>query len=504
MAEDQTTSGGKAVSKDATKAFASDVALIVGGTTIAQVIGMLASPIITRLYGADAFGVSALFASMVNTLVVVACLRYEFTINLPKTDEDAITLLATSLIINTVFSAILTPIMLFMGDDIASLLNTPSLARYLWLVPLMTFLTGAFNAINYWNSRKRQFRRLSTAQVSKAGSTAATQIGLGYAGLASGASLIGASIVGQSFATFTLGIRVWWEDRGLLRTGFNRSRMRSLMHEYRDFPLFDLWSGLINALSLQLPIFILAAYFSDAVVGYYSVGLLVLQLPISFIGQAVSRVFYQRAAVAYHSGMRALSIITEQVVRRLILIGVFPILLLAIIGRDLFLIVFGSAWGEAGFFAQILSFWILVIFISNPINSILNVTKQMRLMLVFNIVLLLVRSASLVIGGEDGNVYLSLALFSLAGSLAWLVMFIWIMRKVDVSLTHLFRSVSPNLAVAGVLLAVVAVAKWVLGLDSLILVIIGVASVVVHYLMVIRSDPEVKALTMGVVNRLRR
>jgi lipopolysaccharide exporter len=181
--------------KDSQKAFAKDVALIVGGTTIAQVIGILTSPIITRLFGAEAFGLSALFASLVNTIVVISCLRYEFTIMLPKKDEEAINLLAVSLIINTTISFILIPTMWFLGQDIADILNAPNLAQYLWLVPLMVFLTGSFQAINYWNSRKRQFRRLSTAQVSKAASNAGSQILFGYAGLATGGSLIGASII---------------------------------------------------------------------------------------------------------------------------------------------------------------------------------------------------------------------------------------------------------------------------------------------------------------------
>jgi lipopolysaccharide exporter len=489
--------------KDSQKAFAKDVALIVGGTTIAQVIGILTSPIITRLFGAEAFGLSALFASLVNTIVVISCLRYEFTIMLPKKDEEAINLLAVSLIINTTISFILIPTMWFLGQDIADILNAPNLAQYLWLVPLMVFLTGSFQAINYWNSRKRQFRRLSTAQVSKAASNAGSQILFGYAGLATGGSLIGASIIGQSFATFTLGIRVWWEDRKLMKGAVNRKVMKGLMREYRDFPIFDLWSGLINALSLQLPIIILSIYFTTAVVGHYSIGLLVLQLPISFIGQAIAKVFYQRAAAAYHVSLAALASITEQVIKRLFLIGVFPILVLTLIGQDLFIVVFGPEWGEAGLFSQILSIWILVIFISTPLSSILNVTKRMRLMLVFNIVLILVRSASLIWGGVLGDVYLALALFSLTGAIAWLVLFYWIMHKVGVSVLHMLRSVSKVIVLAAGLLLVIAGAVLA-GLDSLLIVVLSLACMAVYYLAMVHYDPEMKGLATGITSRFRK
>ena len=77
--------------------FASDVLKLAGGTAIAQILSILASPIITRMYGPEAFGLSALFASITGIVAVVACLRYELAIMLPEKDEDAANLLALGL-----------------------------------------------------------------------------------------------------------------------------------------------------------------------------------------------------------------------------------------------------------------------------------------------------------------------------------------------------------------------------------------------------------------------
>ena len=113
--------------------------------------------------------------------------------------------------INLVFSLALVPVLWIFGNDLASTLNKPQIAQYLWLLPLAVFLTGAYNAINYWNSRKRQFGRLSTTQVSKAASLSATQLGAGYAGYASSGSLIAGTIVGQAVATSSSGYRIFRE-----------------------------------------------------------------------------------------------------------------------------------------------------------------------------------------------------------------------------------------------------------------------------------------------------
>ena len=57
--------------------FAGDVLKLVSGTTFAQLLAILAAPVLTRLYAPDAFGILALFSSITGILGVIACLRYE-------------------------------------------------------------------------------------------------------------------------------------------------------------------------------------------------------------------------------------------------------------------------------------------------------------------------------------------------------------------------------------------------------------------------------------------
>ena len=66
------------------------------GTVIAQVIGLLITPILTRLYAADAFGEMALFMSISSIIGVVACLKYELAIVIPKEDDEAVAVLSVS------------------------------------------------------------------------------------------------------------------------------------------------------------------------------------------------------------------------------------------------------------------------------------------------------------------------------------------------------------------------------------------------------------------------
>ncbi len=54
--------------------FATDVLKLVTGTTFAQIIAILASPLLTRLYGPEAFGFLALFTSITSIIGVIACM----------------------------------------------------------------------------------------------------------------------------------------------------------------------------------------------------------------------------------------------------------------------------------------------------------------------------------------------------------------------------------------------------------------------------------------------
>ncbi len=61
-----------------------NILTLMTGSTIAQAIPIAISPILTRLYTPEDFGVLALFTSLVTIFSVISTGRYEFAIMLPK------------------------------------------------------------------------------------------------------------------------------------------------------------------------------------------------------------------------------------------------------------------------------------------------------------------------------------------------------------------------------------------------------------------------------------
>ncbi len=471
--------------------FYRDVLTLMGGTAIAQALAILASPIVTRLYGPDAFGLSALFISIAGIISVVACLRYDMAIMLPKRDEDAANILSLSLMIVTLISALTLPAVWFWGTEIAGLLNSPGLAPYLLFMPIFVFVSGAFLALNYWNSRTGNFRRLSAARITSSIFTVCVQLGAGLTGHATGGSLIGATVIGSLASTFLLGAQIWRSNGRMFIATVNRKCITKGLRRYKKFPLYDAWGALINAASWQLPVLLLSAYFSPAIVGYYALGFMVLQVPMNLIGNAIAQVFFQRAAKAKADGV--LDDVAKDAFEFLVILCSFPMLMLAIVGEDVFAAVFGSAWTEAGIFVQILSPWAFVLFISSPLSTIISVLEKQELGLKLSIANFVSRFLAIVIGGLLGSAYLAMGLFSLAGLVIYGYLCLATLTAVGIPLFNISRILLSSLRIFlpfGILMTAIEL----LGVNSLIIVCLFFASLVIYYLYILKTSKEINHL----------
>lgn len=484
-------------------AFVGDVIALVGGTTIAQAVAALASPVITRLFGPEAFGVYAIFLSLAGILGVIVCLRYEFAIMLPRSDEEGGHLLWLSLLIVGAFSLCTIPIVVIFPDQIASLFNTPALGRYLWLLPPFVFAAGLFQALNYWNSRTRHFGRLSIAQVTRSLTITGTQLGTGLTGAVSGGSLIIAALIGQFTSSLILGWQIWRDDSRLLMNSLNPAAIRKSMWRYRNFPLIDSWSALLSSIASQLPVLLLSMYFSSVIVGYYSLGMMILHLPITLIGSAVTQVFFSNAAAAVHMEGKALARVVESTVIQLAALGLAPFLVLFLIGQEAFTVIFGAQWGEAGLYVQILTPWMFASFFTTPVSTLYSVLERQRDSLVLNLAVIGPRIGSLVLGGNAGEPLLALSLFSFVGVAFVGGSCLWLLYKAEVSARRMFLRMIPYILASSPIGIILIALKWYFAVEPVLLVIISVLLMPPYFIFVLRNNPELRAPIMNMIGRTR-
>lgn len=96
--------------------FVRNVVLVASGTAGAQAISLAFAPVITRIYGPEAFGLLGTFTALVSVAAPAAALAFPIAIVLPKDDRDALGLVRLSLVLSLAV-ALLATILLALGGD---------------------------------------------------------------------------------------------------------------------------------------------------------------------------------------------------------------------------------------------------------------------------------------------------------------------------------------------------------------------------------------------------
>lgn len=482
--------------------FISDVLAMAFGTGFAQVLAVFVYPVVTRLYSPDDFGVSALFLSIASIIVIIASLRYEISIMLPKSDEEAANLFALSVFLVGVTSALTSVFFWFYSEEIANSLNASGLGTYLPFISISVFVGGIFFIMTYWNSRVQQFRRISFARISSSLTISGTQLGAGFAGFASGGSLIGANILGNTVSAVVLGYHIWRDDMSRLRGFISWKSMIAGFKRYINFPLYDAGSSLLNVVYLQLPIVALSRFFTTTIVGYYSLSMMVLQLPMNLVGSAIAQVFFQRAANAKHENPDMVANLARSALLRLSMVGTFPLLILMLIGKEAFTVIFGLAWAEAGIYSQILSGWILIMFITSPISPLFAIFEKQKYTLLFNVFNLIIRGGALVAGGILGDARTTVAFVAIAGIISYTLSNLWLLHIVGVSIWSVLTGMSRYLIISIPLWCIVAAVKWIIFPSSVVLIVLSALAVLMYFALIIWQEKELQLIILATLQRL--
>ena len=148
--------------------FSKNVLTLMTGTTIAQIIPLLLTPVLSRLLSPEEFGLFAFFLSFVTFFLVISTGRYELAILLPKEDKKAINLMALCfLILISLCVLVATPI-LFFEDVIINLIQEPNLKGWLIFIPIGIFSASSYRIFTYWSNRKKRFKDTSISVITQA------------------------------------------------------------------------------------------------------------------------------------------------------------------------------------------------------------------------------------------------------------------------------------------------------------------------------------------------
>lgn len=355
--------------------FARNVGVLAGGTAAAQAIGVLALPVITRLYTPGDFSVLAVYASILGIVAGVACLRLDISIPLPERDEDAANLLAVALLCSTAMALLAALSIWCFPEYIVNAAGQPGLRPFLWMIPLGIWLASAYSAVQFWATRKKRFTAIARTRVGQTTGSTVTQLAGGLLNALGPFGLLLGQLISSGGGVFGLGRTAWREDKPALRAT-TWVDMRRVFRSYDRFAKYSTFEALANNGAVQLPVIMISAVALGPEAGYLFLAMRAMAIPIGLIGGAVSQVYLSRAPEEYRAGQ--LGPFTLKAVAGLMRTGVGPLLFAGIVSPVAFPIVFGADWQRAGEMVAWMTPWFILQLISSPVSMSLHVTDNQR------------------------------------------------------------------------------------------------------------------------------
>ena len=127
---------------------------------------------------------------------------------------------------------------------------------------------------------------------------------------------------------------------------------------------------------LEVPMLLVAALYGDVRAGLLGLTVRVIAGPLTIVGMAVKQVFTGESSAAIREVGGTMGVALRHAASRLLLVGAVPAVVLAIFGPELFGLVFGSEWTEAGEYARLLTVAYLAQFVVVPLSSTLFLLER--------------------------------------------------------------------------------------------------------------------------------
>ncbi len=405
--------------------FSRNVLTLMTGTTIAQAIPIAISPILTRIYTPEDFGVFALFIAIVGFFSVVASARYEQAILIPRRDKEAINIFALGFIIIFTISILLFLMIVIFNQTLTIFLNNEAIGIWLYFIPITVLFVGLFNLLIFYNNRKKEYKDIANATILKSIVLAVVQISVGF--FKSGVDgLISGQIISQFFANVKL-IKNILNDK-LLLTNISRIKILAVAKIYKNFPMFQAPHAMLNTLASNLPIYLFAPFFGLATVGLYSLSVRVVFAPLMIFSGASAKVYNQQLTLLYNQNKDTYTF-TVNLLKTLLKRVFIPFIIFIYLAPTIFGVVFGEDWSEAGVYTQILSPWLFMVFFVSLISFIPNILNLQKKALIIEIFYTISRYIAILIGIYFKSIYIAIFLFSIVGFLALSYNMIWMLNS---------------------------------------------------------------------------
>lgn len=349
--------------------FLKNVLTLAAGTSVAQVITILVSPLLSRLFTPEDFALFAAFTSIAGIFTIIATGKYEKAILLPSTECAAVHVLF-GIILWSGFVSVCSPFVVLLLSYFSAVCSLIVANKLLLYFVIFTFCSATLEALRYYFVRIKQFQAISLRTILGSFITVVLNLIGGYFFRIPTVFVISTTIA----QILCLLLFVLIAKKTVKLSWFSLSEIKKNLLEYKKFPLFTMPGQILNTITGSLPILVFSSLYSQHDIGQYALVQKCVSVPMVIIGNSIQQVFLQRFST--------LQTIKEQ---RVVFIKSFLYLFMfisfcaipcVIFATPLFLFVFGEQWVSAAHLAKVLAPMYVLQFAITPVSGAVYIIHQ--------------------------------------------------------------------------------------------------------------------------------
>jgi O-antigen/teichoic acid export membrane protein len=395
------------IKKITSSEFFKNSAALLSSNAVAQVIGFIVYPVITRIYSKETFGEFNLFFSIVGIMTLFATGKYNLAIILPKSGKQALALFQLCMLLTLGFSLLLC-IPAFWGKDLfADLFNRKELSVLLHLLPLFVLISGSWSTMNYYFTRQKKYYNISIYNITQSAVNAVSKCLLGLKGFVH-FGLIWGTFFGQFSALVISFFKSGFPLRKVLR--INKAEIKAVAKTYSNFPKYELPNEALIAIAGNLPVLLLSVYFDMAEIGLYALALAVVSNPVHIFASSMYQVLFERFSGKVRTGEK----LKQELVRfcKMCIIVLLPFFLLFMfISEGVFGLLFGEEWRRAGLYFQYMLPWQFMVILTLSLCCIPDLFFRQKTAMKIESIHITLRIIALLAGVYFNNFPLAIVLY---------------------------------------------------------------------------------------------
>lgn len=412
-----------------------NVARISFGTLMGQGISFITLPVLTRIYGPEIIGLWTLFQSI--AIIVNSFSDFGLTNSIMVEDEEK-KMIQVYKVVSTIglMCSILAGIVLFLYYNIMPNPDSLNVVFIGSFILVAIFTLQQIQVCYTWLNRKSEYSILMKNPIINNFSFGIISIILGLLGFKLYGYFIG-WIIGQALTLINM-------KRKLPKSTFtlNLDDYKEVFVSHKRFLIYQLPTNMITILKNQLPVLCIKVFFGAEILGYYSITVRLLQVPITFLANAMGRVFFQRASDMDRKGERIGPFVYNNI-KRVMKVAVVPMIGIFVIGDYIINMLLGSHWGMAGDFIRILAFQNFFIFLTMSVQGIGILLNKQN----YNMISCIFQGIGVIIGLGIGryifnNIYMGIVLMTVSFIIVNILFFCAMFKAMKISIKKYLANVT--------------------------------------------------------------